>query len=285
MATAGGSSKGSRSALHYFFVVVSLAWFAWSIASVFWAFVDSSAPLSSAPLPALLQESTRAPLSSAELEQIAQALRLTRGGASSGTTQAAMPDAANATRLNLRLAGTIPSSQSERGSAILSSEDTQELYRVGEMLRMAPGVRLTAVFDTHVVLDNNGRQESLSMLEPPALTTGDSTSSASPAATDSDALLRSMSETLRAAFSLRPVLADGRLQGLQLFPGTDARLFSSLGFETGDIAVAINGMNVESTQSLPDILRELESSQLASFAVRRGSDTVQVRIDLNSIRP
>ncbi len=65
------------------------------------------------------------------------------------------------TSLNLQLQGVIASSDPDMASAIIAEGNNQALYKVGDTLPQGNNVRLVKVLDQRVILDNNGRYESL----------------------------------------------------------------------------------------------------------------------------
>jgi general secretion pathway protein C len=65
------------------------------------------------------------------------------------------------TSLNLQLQGVIASSDPDMASAIIAEGNEQALYKVGDTLPQGNNVRLVKVLDQRVILDNNGRYESL----------------------------------------------------------------------------------------------------------------------------
>lgn len=65
------------------------------------------------------------------------------------------------TSLNLQLEGVIASSEPDNAWAIIASGNRQALYKVGDKLPQGNNVTLAKVLEQRVILNNNGRYESL----------------------------------------------------------------------------------------------------------------------------
>ena len=76
---------------------------------------------------------------------------------------------AEQTRLSLTLQGVVLSSVAAQSRAIIGSGEAQQGYKPGDSIADMPGdVVLQAVYERYVLLDNNGRIETLRMDEAPS---------------------------------------------------------------------------------------------------------------------
>jgi len=76
---------------------------------------------------------------------------------------------AEQTRLSLTLQGVVLSSVAAQSRAIIGSGEAQQGYKPGDSIADMPGdVVLQAVYERYVLLDNNGRTETLRMDEAPS---------------------------------------------------------------------------------------------------------------------
>lgn len=202
---------------------------------------------------------------------------------------------AEGTRLDLRLHGAVVGSSDADSRAIIAGGGAQHVYRPGDNLRgNYSGVSLLEIYVTHVVLDNNGRIESLWMydedtssaaitetltsqsithtiLRAPERLQEDAPQAAQHRATETPV---SFAEHVR----LQVFLEDGAVRGLQLRYGSRQVILSRFGLQVGDIITAVDGIAVSSPTQLQSFLQKMEQKSTFSLSVRRADTTMIIDI-------
>jgi len=224
--------------------------------------------------------------------------------AAGGNLSESIEQGAEETRLDLTLVGTLAESGSERGTAVIEVKGQQRTFAVGDRLPIGTAVNLAKVLSTRVVLDNNGTYELLTLFDE-ALEVGTINPNKSAAAVtgfkDGGAVdgtgrepvvrdglaaryrqrLYDNPRSLAGLVQVSPVQGPEGLRGYRVAPGKNAREFQALGFESGDIVVAVNGLplsNASNAARLYDMMREASE---ATFDVERGGATVTLSVSLS----
>ncbi len=195
------------------------------------------------------------------------------------------------TRLNLTLRGVVSAEAGQGGGAIIDSGNGQEVYYpVGAEL--PGGARLQAVRKDHVVLERNGRLETLKLpkdgIAPP--TAGGRRPSSRPAAARQSvggpALARLRQEVIENpsrlldVFSIAPQTRHGRFVGYRIRPGRDRDLFALTGLKDGDTVTAINGVRLDTPAKAMNALRGLAQASVALVEIERDGRMQTLRVDL-----
>ncbi len=215
---------------------------------------------------------------------------------------------ANETRLALTLTGIAASSDDGRGSAVIQSGATEQVFSVGDTLPASGRVVLAKVMPQQVVIDNNGTYELISLYDGPgiAVPTRPVTrpASASPASTavsmpvpetsrasanERSALagryrqqLYDNPESLASVVSVSPVREDDRIVGYRIAPGADRAAFDAFGLQRGDIVTAVNGLALSDASNTVKLYQMMKDATDATFDIERDGGTVTVSVDLAS---
>lgn len=194
------------------------------------------------------------------------------------------------TRLNLSLRGVVSSDGGRSGGAIIDAGQGQEVYYpVGS--RLPGGARLQSVHKDHVVLERNGRLETLKLPRsglraPSGRLPAPRTRPMNPPPAPSGGLARLRRQILDDpqqllnVFSVEPYTRRGRFVGYRLRPGRDHALFALTGLQDGDIVTTINGIRLDTPARAMSALRGLAQVSEATITVlRRGREqTLQVNL-------
>jgi len=182
---------------------------------------------------------------------------------------------------HLSLAGVIAETDPAAGQAIIADLGSPaKVYRVGNTL---PGnLVLRAVHADHVILDRGGALERLDL--PRQLTPG---GSLDPAAANppQGAIPQALSAETGLANVIRwqAVIRGGQSPGIRVYPGADARAFTRLGLEAGDLIVAINDAPLSDQANGDAFLRSLSGVPQASLTIERAGRTQNILVDLASL--
>lgn len=217
---------------------------------------------------------------------------------------AGIEDGAPDTRLPLVLRGVLAASQAGLGQAVIEHRKTQDLYQVGDELPVSGEVVLAKVLSKLVVLDNGGRYEVLRLFEDsellssavapsasllPLASATDSSArtvlagaDAAAIATDYRARLYSDPKSLAEVVRVEPVRDGTQLQGYRISPGSAATEFAALGFKSGDLVTAVNGLSFTDPANTVRLYQAMRSAREASFELLRKGESVTLNVSLES---
>ncbi len=178
------------------------------------------------------------------------------------------------TRLNLVLTGIVSDSESGRSRALIENESNEQgSYSVGDAI--ASGVDLHAIYTNRVILDRNGRFETLTLeseKDAEAIQRVASNSVGPALAEDlSDVRTQILSNPASASeyIRLQPERQNGNLLGYRIYPGADKGLFEKAGLQPGELVTAINGQPLDNPAKSLRLLSELATANSASVTLRR----------------
>lgn len=190
------------------------------------------------------------------------------------------------TRLALVLKGAVLSSDSQHSRAIIASGDFQQFYRPGETVLNTPGmVVLRAIYQSHVVLDNNGRQEVLRMDDVAETESKVSVAVDASATSNSDNNASSAfaGSALTDLLRIQPMFAapgdDSTLLGLQIRHGSRQDFLSAVGLQQGDVITAIDGQRLDDASRLPELMAGLSNARQVSLSLLRDGQDVQLQVN------
>ena len=188
------------------------------------------------------------------------------------------------TSMALVLGGVIADMDEKRGFAMLGTSATDiKLYRVGETV--PGGARLHAVLVDRVLLDRGGALETLLLPRridasaPPPFTVA---AGAQPMQRVQQAI-RDNPALINQVIQRQPVLADGRLRGIRVYPGSNAQAFTRLGLRAGDMVTAINGTTLEGQTRGEEIFNSLNGAAEARVTVVRNGSTLDLQLNLAEV--
>ena len=274
-------------AFAWFLVAVLLARFTWSM-------VNPAEPEVNATLPTVTTDAY-APANTdlSALTSLNLFGATERGNRSSNTRNAPQ------TSLNVRLIGVSASSNPERSAAIIQQGSQQQTYIIGESLGSS-SVIVEEIHADRVILDNNGRLETLQMEDigedRPALSLiiDDSANAAEASgsadrdeATTTDAAVEQQlaevatnPSSLLDYVSISPVQNNGQLKGYKLNSGKNPDLFRQAGFQNGDLAVAINGYDLTDMEQAMLASQELSEQEQVIIEIERDGERMELSFEL-----
>jgi len=207
---------------------------------------------------------------------------------------------AKETRLDLTLVGTLVTSTDGLGTAVIEARKTQTTYAVGDSLPVSGDVTLAKVLTKQVVLNNGGQYELLTLFEDNPLskavrlsavdlpTTSSGVVIDSPEATAIAATYRerlySEPESLARAVKVSAVNNENGIYGYRVAPGSDATAFKALGFESGDIVTAVNGLDLSDPANTVSLYQSMRDATEATFDLKRGDTTLTLSVSLGQLQ-
>ncbi|MGJ8686973.1 MAG: type II secretion system protein N [Spongiibacteraceae bacterium] len=197
-----------------------------------------------------------------------------------------------ASKLKITVVGLVSASENG-GVAILKYGSKTKAYVVGEKIAVPGNVSLVAILADHIIIENNRRQEKITLQKSVAISgvrsaaqVDVSTDSINLNSSEIRKLIGDPRETIQKSplrlarfFAVSPVNENGAVIGYSLKPGRDKRLFSQLGIVAGDVVMSVNGQSM-SGLSTPDLLKLLENTSSFDLLVKRGDTVLNKRLDL-----
>lgn len=189
------------------------------------------------------------------------------------------------TTLSVKLTGLVASEDPSLGQAIIASGRSQEKhYAVGQAIEGGSGATVHAVYGDRVLLNRNGRLETLRLPKETSAAAGRSAARppppppAEPAADDSlRTVISNNATTLTNVLRIAPQVEGGQMVGFRLNPGKDRATFDALGLKAGDVVTDINGTALDDPSKGLQVFQALgESTQANVTVLRDGNPTVLV---------
>ena len=198
-------------------------------------------------------------------------------------------DGANApqTSMPLVLTGIIAGNDPQNGLAILGqSAQTAKVYAVGD--GVPGGAKLHSVYNDRVVIDRDGRLESLSLPRQPNAGNAPPPSSAAlqnenPAIERMRRMISEQPGLLADVLRPQPVMDHNRMNGFRVYPGRNRAAFARLGLRPGDQVTAINGTPLDDRDRGEQILRTLGSSSEARVTVIRQGQQQELTLNIAQV--
>ncbi|MDW1917781.1 type II secretion system protein GspC [Vibrio alginolyticus] len=197
------------------------------------------------------------------------------------------------TRLNLTLVGAVASSDANTSLAVIANRGKQATYGLGEEIE---GTRATlkAVLVDRVIIDNQGRDETLMMQGIEYKKLSESPQVARAQAQRAEAATSDVGEKLEQIreeiakdpqsvfkyITISPVKKDGDIVGYRVSPGRDAALFNDVGLQPGDIAVQLNGIDLSDPSSSVQLMQVMSDPQELNLTVERDGQRYDIYIQL-----
>ena len=170
------------------------------------------------------------------------------------------------------------SSDPKQSRMIIQLKGEEKVYYIGEKLSGA-NARIENIYPDRVIIDHNGKFESLLMYADEADTPRSALSSApQPEATSLKERLQQDPASWSDLVSIAPVMAAGKLQGYRLSPGKQPELLHKFGLKAGDLATAINGQDLTNPQTAMKLMAELPTMKTLAISVLRDGQPVEVRV-------
>ena len=191
------------------------------------------------------------------------------------------------TSLNLNLKGIMMAQKPSDNYAIIGAPNTPDRsYGLNDIL---PGNgRITHIFTDRIILENDGRQESLRLALPignqPAARQQVNQITQGRHATISgfrEQFVKNPS-ILGDILSAEPVSLKSGHSGWQISPGSNPTLFNQLGLKPGDLVLAINGVSAKNSLSRIALLNELATADQLNLKVLRKEKVLSFYFTMNN---
>lgn len=198
------------------------------------------------------------------------------------------------TKLNLVLRGVLSAGTPEIASAIIARGENgqEEIYGIGD--KIPGGVTLREIHPEHVILEIQGRLETLRMIKDKGaeeiITEPSSTAPSGPvqplSASASNSLKNIRQDLVSnpASFTkyAMPIVVreNGKQIGYRLQSQQNSTLLTQAGLEQSDVITSINGTRLDNMQNSMKVLNELRTANQVSITVRRNGAEIPLNIQL-----
>lgn len=215
-------------------------------------------------------------------------------GAEPRAAKGNIEEEAENTSLNLQLLGAINANEPALARAIILAEGRQQQFAIGEQLPGSGKVVLSKVLDDRVILDNNGRYETLWLYDPSntARRPRAPVETAAPAPVQppippaQSALRERLTPQRMASLSeviqIAPVSEGGKLLGYRVRPGRDQQHFARFGFQPDDVITGVNDVNLDDPQRALELYNTMRTAKEATFSVRRAGGDIKLKVSLDN---
>lgn len=199
------------------------------------------------------------------------------------------------TNLNVTLRGIIAANDPDDSWALIATGNGQgdeKSYRTGA--RIPGGAVVRGIYADRVLLDRNGHLEALRLPKSEAGSGGITrhfttaqTSAPPPAPAPRSAIMQRAAgrggrglTTLNSFIRAEPAMADGRLTGYRVYPGSNPAAFLATGLRPGDVVEAVNGKPLSDPRNLMALMAAKRAGGSAKLTVMRDGQTQQVTVSL-----
>ncbi len=212
---------------------------------------------------------------------------------------------AKETRLPLTLQGLIQTHDPKNALAVISHQNKQAQYKIGDKVPGGARVILAKVLHDRAILDNAGRFEALLLYDEEAMRqaasraakTPQKKKAASKGGSDVIDWREDNKKTKMAADYRRQLLEnpvsladvirvsvakdkDGSVIGYKIRPGKHREQFTQFGFKPNDIVTSINGIELNNPSKALEVYRLLREAKDANFSVKRGDEDLTMIVGL-----
>lgn len=189
------------------------------------------------------------------------------------------------TQLTLLLKGTVSGNNGPPSLAIISNNsDEEKVYSINDLV--APGISLHSVYADQIIIDNNNELEVLKL--PKELVENTPTvirnsrvnkrTSVTQISNTEIAPLNQFGTKLADTIRPTPYFSDGAQLGYRVYPGSNRKLFMSLGLLSGDLITNVNGTALNDAQKAMTIFQEIENENQVSLTIIRNNESQKINI-------
>ncbi|MBN2648004.1 MAG: hypothetical protein JXR44_09490 [Thiotrichales bacterium] len=182
-------------------------------------------------------------------------------------------DTLQQTRLNLKLIGLVYTPQ--RSVALIEDGATTQVVMVGDALKSE--VEIQAIYPDFVVLRNRGVLERLALEKSALLPPLADRKAALGAENGQNANLQQIRDSVRQSpltinryVRFRMLQRAGEISAIQVWPRNERQLFESLGFQSGDKILQVDGTAVGVLSQNPQQLQQLFQKTRFDLLIERG---------------
>lgn len=267
----------------------------WAAVHLLWAVLDRAAPATTSSVAERAISDAAQPMNVAQWHLFGNGQEL--------RVQAEILAARRETELKLVLHGTVARAEAEAGYAMIADEHgIERSYKVGDAL--PDGAKLSAVYADHVIIDNHGSRETLSL---PRETLDAARRAASAPQTGSASAATPLYVAPRMAYGkldwqktraeitadparalqqldIQPVFNGTQMRGVRLGGNASNPLVAAAGLQANDVVTAVNGVPLDSLARGRQLFEQLEGAQQIDLTILRDGRPQTLSVDLNQLQ-
>ena len=193
------------------------------------------------------------------------------------------------TTLSLTLRGILSKEGDPDGSVIIEGNG-EKTYFVGQTIDGADGATLHSVYADRVLLNRNGRLETLRLPKELSASTGGAMAmpaSPLPQAAPSAPLREVLTENaarITDVIRVNPHVQEGQVVGFRVTPGRDRATFEALGLQPGDVVTDVNGTVLDDASQGLAVFQSLGEATQANVTVLRDGVPQVIVIDTTQLQ-
>jgi len=218
------------------------------------------------------------------------------------------------TRLKLKLRGVYAASEVNLAGAMIEAQNKQDVYRIGDKLPGASGLKLHKIIPDRVIMSRNGKFETLiiedfGQIPGLSVTNNDNiapvyenrnVSTSDEDETEEETIIDKRSDeklsselldlrsklsdpkSLSELISVTPAIDGDEFQGFRLAPGKDRALFGRLGLRRNDVVTEINGIRLDDPSSAFSLMEQISSAEEINLTIKRGDKAMSILFSAQS---
>ena len=203
-----------------------------------------------------------------------------------------------ASSLNLLLQGVMLGGNPQTSVAVIVGNARQDSYRPGDTLPGAGRIMLETIAADHVIIDNNGRKETVwlyteavngvaagnSVGLPPVPSGAIPLEVTGALSGKTQQGLPVVAATLSEIIRVQPAQENGQLIGYRLSPGEQLKGFVQLGLQTNDVVTQVNGLALNDIANMPRLYALMNEATEVSFLLLREGRPMTLQFALTDTR-
>ncbi len=208
-------------------------------------------------------------------DRIARLYLLGRPEASANAGDPGAPVTPLALHLQGIVAGTRPP------VVIIDDGQTQAAYTLGD--RIAGQALVKAIYPDHILLERQGRLETLRLEDPTAAATAGQSASESPVTDNGAQPSAQAADQLEQLFKMTAVQQNGVLHGYRIQPDADSELLKQMGLRPQDVLVEIDNTPIGQAQPSPTslLLQKLWQGHPVALTIERDGKRQKIQVSLD----
>ena len=195
------------------------------------------------------------------------------------------------TSLNLQLKGVIFDEDQGKSIAIVLTEANEEkVFKINDVITDNGTTILHAIYEDRIILNRGGILEALTLpksleanlgsLNISIRTNNISNQSEIPIRNVISNNISSLTDIIRVA----PHIQDGEMIGFRLSPGSSQDKFETLGLQSGDIILDINGTTMSDPSNALQVFESLNEATYASLTILRNGNRQVISLDTSQFQ-
>ncbi|OUU79174.1 MAG: type II secretion system protein GspC [Gammaproteobacteria bacterium TMED78] len=194
------------------------------------------------------------------------------------------------TNLNIQLRGVVFGESDNRSVAIILTDNNEEkVFRVNDVITNNGTTVLYAIYGDKVILNRAGNLETLSLpknMEENSTSLNISIQNNNGVQSNSSIrnIITNNASKITDILRVAPHIQEGKMVGFRVSPGSSQDQFETLGLQSGDVVLDINGTAMSDPSNALQVFESLNESTYASLTILRNGDRQVISIDTSQLQ-